>query len=128
MNLSDTTIAVIRDGLAKGQSHEDISRRARVSEYIVRDFEILFLKKWNVSDDGYGRVALRPFILCKRHVDGSWSRDDHAKLMEARRKYDAGLIDMAQGRDRYWIIQYVFPRRVVDKSRRQYFSRNFGEG
>lgn len=58
-----------------------------------------------------GRDRLHRNILSVRHRDEpGWPVENRADIERARREYDAGYIELAQGRDGPWVIQYAFNR------------------
>lgn len=70
-----------------------------------------------------GRESLRPFIVSARHsLTTGWPLADRDAIERARSDYDAGLIEMFQGRDGPWYIQYAKPRRHRDSRRAPWFS------
>ena len=75
-----------------------------------------------VSDDGWGRPELRDFIVTRKQASSSeWDKADEALIQQTRDRYDAGEIEMAQGRDSNFIIQYAFPRSRMAKRLQPYF-------
>ena len=80
-----------------------------------------------ISEDGLGRIELREFILCTRDVKSWWKEKDQKVIEDARRSYDAGLIEMCQGRDGDTMILYVIKRKVPDEKRHPYFSAKLGD-
>lgn len=59
---------------------------------------------------GWGRLELQPFIVSRRRVfDPNWPIEDFQNLKDARRLHDQGRVNMCQGRDGQWIIQYAIP-------------------
>ena len=59
---------------------------------------------------GWGRVELHPFIISRRHIKASkWPSEDYQRLHEHRKLHDEGKVNMCQGRDGEWIIQYALP-------------------
>lgn len=76
-----------------------------------------------LSEDGWGRPALRRFILTRKPVGESWPKADEENLQKHRELYDAGLVEMCQGRDGDFIIQYSMPRRKPASRRHPWFKR-----
>lgn len=63
---------------------------------------------------GEGRPELREFTVARRRVSaGQWDNEEPA-IAQARADYEAGIIDMATGRDGGWLILYAFPRKKRD--------------
>lgn len=59
---------------------------------------------------GWGRVKLQPHIVSRRRVSAlSWPSEHLGRLIECRRQHDQGRVNMCQGRDGEWIIQYAIP-------------------
>lgn len=69
--------------------------------------------------DGYGRPELRPYLIARRTKHEPW--DNQATIASAREEYDAGTIEMCQGRDGDFLLLYRIPRKVPAKPR-AYFS------
>lgn len=70
-----------------------------------------------------GRLSLRRHIVSvRRRGDPGWPLQDKQALEKARRDYDAGLVDMFQGHEGRWVIQYAKRRKKPDANRRPYFS------
>ena len=59
---------------------------------------------------GWGRPELRIFAVSRTRAGDEWPATDWATIQRARFEYDAGKVEMCQGRDGDWIIQYVIPR------------------
>lgn len=70
------------------------------------------------SEDGWGRTALRPHIVTRKKADEAWKPEDEAIILEARNAYDAGDVEMCQGRDGDFIILYAVKRKK--KANRDY--------
>lgn len=60
--------------------------------------------------DGEGRPELREFVVARKLVTERWDNDS-AEVAKARWDYEAGLIEMATGRDGRWLLLYAFPRK-----------------
>lgn len=74
-----------------------------------------------------GRPQLARNIISIRHRDEcGWPVQDRAAIELARKAYDAGMSELAQGRDGPWVIQYAFRRRRRDVKREIWFSRTNG--
>lgn len=117
VKVTETLIAEIKNDLASDKNTPvKIATRLGVPVALVRFISNempqpsgVFLA---VSEDGWGREELRPYIVArKRALSDSWDAEDEAALQKARDNYDAGIVEMAQGRDGIFIIQYAFPRR-----------------
>ena len=68
-----------------------------------------------------GREEMRDYIISARHVYYPWPEEHEGRLAAARAAYDAGKMEMCQGRDGPYIIQYAIPRAKPTKPR-EYFS------
>lgn len=73
------------------------------------------------STDGWGRFELRDFIVTRKNAGSEWSLEDRPKIEAIREAYDQGFIEMAQGRDGNFVIQYAFPRSKRAKRTYLYF-------
>lgn len=59
-----------------------------------------------------GQPNLRKYIVSVRHSGNpQWPKEDEAKIEKARSDWEAGMVEMCQGRDRGWVIQYSIPRK-----------------
>lgn len=70
-------------------------------------------------NNGWGREELRKYIVARKRASSNWDNDD-INICDARAKFEAGLIDMATGRDGSWEILYALPRKTR-KPRPKYF-------
>lgn len=57
-----------------------------------------------------GRASLRPFMIAKKAPDGLWPMSK--EIVKAQKDYDAGMIEMCQGRSSKFIFLYGIPRKV----------------
>jgi len=73
------------------------------------------------SEDGWGRPELRDFIVTRKLAAGDWPSEDRATIEKLREQYDEGLVELAQGRDGNFVIQYVFYRSKKAKRSYPYF-------
>lgn len=73
--------------------------------------------------DGEGRPDIRRFLIARKSALtlSSWGSDP--AILRAQQQYDAGEIDMAQGRSASYIFLYAFPRKEKDVERQAYFSK-----
>lgn len=63
--------------------------------------------------DGFGRPGLHAFIVGRRlDSERQWDNDD-VGIAKARADYEAGTVELCQGRDGPWIIQYAIPRTKI---------------
>lgn len=62
------------------------------------------------SEDGWGRPELRDFIVTRKLAHSEWADEDKVVFERLRDRYDAGEIELAQGRDGNFVIQYAFVR------------------
>lgn len=74
-----------------------------------------------LSDDGWGRKEIRDFIVTRKQATGDWPKEDAALIQRHRDAYDDGTVEMAQGRDGNFVIQYSFPRNRAVKRGYPYF-------
>lgn len=66
-------------------------------------------------------------VVSVRHRDDAgWPVQDRRAIERAREQYDAGLIEMVQGRQSPWVIQYAATRRRPNPKREPWFSRVLG--
>ena len=108
--------------LRKNYSIEEVCERLRMSEFDVRAIAINKLRRWVQSEDRRGREDLRKYIVAIRHVEGAWPESD--ALRRARKDYDEGRVELAQGRDGLNIILYALPRRTQAKRTQAWFAPN----
>lgn len=70
-----------------------------------------------------GRAPLRRFIISVRHRNNpGWPLQDREAIERAREGYDRGLVDMYQGAEGPWIIQYARNRSRKDYRRQPWFT------
>ena len=67
-------------------------------------------------------VQMPKRVIAARAAHRWWTRDDTEVIDEARRQYDAGLIEMCQARHYDHFFLFSVPRRKPLKERRKYFS------
>jgi len=67
-------------------------------------------------------VQMPKRVIAVRSAYRWWGRDDAEVIDEARRQYDAGLIEMCQARHYDHFFLFSVPRRKPLKERRRYFS------
>ena len=100
----------------KGMSAHDIAREFCMPFFLVR--RILDgrdppggYRKIIVKDELFneeGRIELRKYVVARRGIDGSpWSRP--LAVAHAREQYDAGVVELAQGRSKDYFFLYAFP-------------------
>ena len=59
---------------------------------------------------GWGRVSLQPYLLSRRRAYAeAWPDMDAHVILEAKRLHDQGRVNMCQGRDGEYILQYAIP-------------------
>lgn len=73
------------------------------------------------SEDGWGREELRAYILGRKMAGEDWPANLQAEIELARTQFDQGIVEMVQGRDADFIIQYVIPRKRKTKRLMEYF-------
>ncbi len=98
----------------------------------VREVQIAKLKLHVVgADPEWGRPEIQQYAIARKEIDDQpWDLTD-GRIVQARKDYDAGLIEMATGRANTeagpFLILYAIPRRKpID--REPYFSRDFSLG
>ena len=69
---------------------------------------------------GWGKVSLYPHIISRRHVGANWPASDQLVLRHHQKLHDQGRVNMCQGRDGMYIIQYAIPNEKIVK-RTAYF-------
>lgn len=73
------------------------------------------------SDDGWGRIELRRYIIARQLAGEAWSDADEDKIAEARKQYDDGLVEICRGRDGDFILLYAITRKRPIKRGYKYF-------
>lgn len=63
------------------------------------------------SEDGWGREDIRDFIVTRKIAGNDWSQEDRKLMEDQRALYDEGVVELTQGRDGDFIIQYSIPRK-----------------
>ena len=77
------------------------------------------------SEDGWGRADMRDFIIARKTAGEDWSQAAVDLIAPQRELYDEGKIELVQGRDGDFVIQYAIPRKKVARRLTRYFE--FGE-
>ena len=122
-NLTERQQQELQSFLMRQKPYLWIAKRLKISAVAVRNFDIIRNQKHHVSEDGYGKLSLRPFIISRRYVDANWPALDDAVIAKAREDYDAGKIELVTGRDGFYQILYRIPRQVIDTKRKPWFTR-----
>lgn len=107
--------------LIRGKDYLHVARKLKIAAVTVRNFDIITNGRYVVSEDGYGKVSLRKYIISRRYIDQEWPAMDDVVIENARKDYDAGKIEMATGRDGFYQVLYRIPRERFDKKRKPYF-------
>lgn len=123
-NLSDKQKEELQVYLMRRKPYLWIAKRLKISAIAVRNFDIINNKRYVVSEDGYGKDTLRPFIISRRYVDNDWPAMDDLVINKARDNYDAGTVEMVTARDGFYQILYSIPREIIAKNRKPYFTRS----
>lgn len=89
--------------------------------YIVNELPDPTTKFTVHSRDGWGRRDLRDFVVCRKISGDDWDPEARLKMEGYRDAYDAGEIELTQGRDGNFIIQYAIPRKKKAKRLQAYF-------
>lgn len=59
--------------------------------------------------EGWGKPYLQRHIISRRHVHQGWPEAHSPRLAHYRKLHDQGRVNMCQGRDGMFIIQYAVP-------------------
>lgn len=59
--------------------------------------------------NGWGRLTMQKHIISRRHVIAEWPDSHNFRLAHYRKLHDQGRVNMCQGRDGMFIIQYAIP-------------------
>ena len=118
------TKKMILEDLAKPNA--DVSKIARVYGYPARMIRELLCSEpapatFEEQNGGRGRESLQKYIVSRTLAGAAWPELDREIIEKARLDYDAGVIEMCQGRDGDWIILYAIPRTKVTE-RHPYFT------
>lgn len=107
--------AVARDlGITALQVYETIRQMEHTPEDGVR-----FVVCVKPRPENLGRPEIRKNIISVRHRDeAGWPVEDRDAIELNRTLCDEGYVDLAQGFDGGWVIQYAFKRRRREKNRR----------
>lgn len=102
---------------------ERAAKKLLIPERTIQGVEMRHTGKYGYTPEGRGRKELQKYIVAIRDVTkiGSWDKCD--RIAEARRRYDAGDIEMATGRDGFNLILYAIPRREKALGRKPYFTK-----
>jgi hypothetical protein len=125
MNISPATKTMILEemGRANADVHR-VSRQYGIPVRIIRQLTGIARPTATFQErhGGFGRPELQQYIVSRTRVLRPWPDADAAALGCARVLYDAGIVEMCQGRDGDWIIQYSIPRLRQALKREPYFS------
>jgi xanthine/CO dehydrogenase XdhC/CoxF family maturation factor len=99
--------------LAKAGYHiTDTARKLHVTVDQVKDAVREGSQDWpDIGQDDGGPVSLRPHLVATKRADETWSREDDKAIRMARRKYNAGLVEISQMSRDGWTRMYAIPRR-----------------
>jgi len=122
-NLTEKQKEELQTYLMRRKEYLWIAKRLKISAIAVRNFDIITNGRYKVSDDGYGKPSLRPYLISRRYVDSTWPAMDEAVISKARQDYDDGKIELVTGRDGFYQILYRIPRKIIDTARKPWFSR-----
>lgn len=91
--------------------------------YLISMVDIVAYGKFNYTPEGKGPKHLQKYIVAIRslYIHSGWDNANPA-IVKARKDYDAGLVELATGRDGANIILYSLPRKQKDHKRKPYFS------
>ena len=107
--------------LIRGKDYLHVARKLKISATTVRNFDIITNGRYVVSEDGYGKVSIRKYIISRRYIDQEWPAMDDVVIENARKDYDKGKVEMVTGRDGFYQLLYRIPRTRIDKKRKAYF-------
>lgn len=119
--MDDESNKVLATLKANKGNYEMASKFLHIPMDRVREIDVRENKLFNYTPEGKGRVEMKSYVIATRHVinrDGWDNRDP--KIVEARRLYDAGLVEMVTGRDGMQLVLYAIPRRYKI-ARKPYF-------
>lgn len=93
-----------------------------VPKETIMKLQIIDQQMFNYTSVGLGPQHLHKYLVARRSVlaTGGWD-NKQPEIAKARKDYDAGLIEMATGRDGEFLLLYAIPRRVRAARFRQYF-------
>lgn len=119
----ETRAAITADLAAPNADIARISRAYGVPIRVIRGFLPQPEPASAASErfGGRGRPDIEHFSISRTLAGNPWPAKDAVGIDNARRSYDAGLIEMATGRDGDWLILYAFPRKRPAKNRLPYF-------
>lgn len=109
--------------ISKGDNYNRIGKDLNLSPRLVEYVDITENKKYGYTPEGRGKPSLQSYIVAIRKVSdvNGWNHKD-PKIIEARKLYDQGLIEMCTGRDGFNLILYAIPRRMK-AVRKPYFNK-----
>jgi hypothetical protein len=126
--MTPTEEQLVKDELAMGRDPRAVARDLGIPLSAVRPTLISSRRFEPISEDGYGRPKLRQYIVSRKNChDTTWPKDDLLKINVARHRYDAGEIEMCQGRDGDWFILYAIPRARPEQTREPWLTVTAGE-
>lgn len=99
----------VQDMLRKNRNPYEIAQQLNLK---VREVRQVMLQHELEDLPGWGRLGLQIHIISRRRASApEWPSGDIPRLLEHRRQHDQGRVNMCQGRDGDWIIQYAIPNR-----------------
>lgn len=102
--------------------HERVGQKVGAAKRSVMAVDMRRNGTFNYTPEGRGPKLMQKYIVATRDCNkSSWEKTD--AIAEARRRYDEGEVELAQGRDGFNFILYAIPRRQVDITRKPYFSK-----
>ncbi len=69
---------------------------------------------------GFGRPEIQQYTVARKRAWETWNNEDN-DIATARNMYEAGVVELATGRDGDWLILYAFPRKKREPNREGYF-------
>lgn len=102
-------------------SYSEVAKELRVPSGVVRQVDIVRNRKYNYTEAGRGPKHIQKYLIATTRTHTPWD-NENPLIKKAREDYDAGKIEMCTGRDGLNLLLYAIPRKMIDTTRKPYFS------
>lgn len=92
------------------------AKKLHMKEKVIRWIVQVENQEFNMTESGKGRPELQKYIVAIKHRDECWD-NTKPEIVEARKAYEDGIVELTSGKDGWNDILYAIPRRVRAASR-----------
>ncbi len=112
----------IKVRLRYSRNYGKIARDMSLSVREVEAVDVEHNGRFNYTPEGLGQPEMLRHMIARYDIreQSEWDNSD-PKIIQAREDYDAGKIEMATGRDGFFMLLYAIPRKTP-ADRPLYFS------